>query len=104
MKEKKYYINIVLEKEKQRNENMRLMYEKRFLMLPKGSLFIRELKGKKYCYLKYRDGKNVVQKYVGTIEQKENICAQIEERKHLEKLIEMLKEEQKLITKMEMIK
>lgn len=28
MKEKKYFIDAVLEKEKQRNENMRLSYEK----------------------------------------------------------------------------
>lgn len=102
--EKKYYINLVLEKEKKRNENMRLAYEKRLLELPKGSLFIRNLKGKEYCYLRYREGKKVIQKYAGTIEQKEFLTNQIEERKHLEKLIEMLKKEQKIIEKMEMIK
>ena len=42
MKEKKYFIDAVLEKEKQRNENMRLAYEKRILELPKGSLVVRE--------------------------------------------------------------
>ena len=104
MKEKKYFIDTVLEKEKQRNENMRLAYEKRILELPKGSLLVRELNGKKYCYLRFREGKKVVQKYVGTIEQEEIIRAQIAERKHLIELITMLEEENKRIKKMEAVK
>lgn len=104
MKEKKYFIDAVLEKEKQRNENMRLAYEKRILELPKGSLVVRELNGKKYCYLRFREGKKVVQKYAGTIAQEEIIRAQIAERKHLIELITMLEEENKRIQKMEAVK
>jgi hypothetical protein len=104
MKEKKYFIDAVLEKEKQRNENMRLAYEKRILELPKGSLVIRVLNGKKYCYLRFREEKKVVQKYAGTIEQEEIIRAQIAERKHLIELITMLEEENKRIKKMEAVK
>ena len=48
MKEKKYFIDAVLEKEKQRNEKMRSAYEKRVLELSRGSLLIRELNGKKF--------------------------------------------------------
>ncbi len=104
MKAKKYFIDAVLEKEKQRNENMRLAYEKRILDLPRGSLVIRELNGRKYCYLRYRDGKKVIQKYAGTIEQEEIIRAKIAERKHLFELISMLEEERKRIMKMEAVK
>ena len=104
MKEKKYFIDVVLEKEKKRNEYMRLEYEKRILELPKGSLVIRELKGKKYCYLRFRKGEKVVQKYAGTIEQEKSIRTQIEERKHLISLVTMLEEENKRIVKMEAIK
>ena len=104
MKEKKYFIDVVLEKEKQRNENMRLAYEKRILQLPKGSLIVREMKGRKYCYLRYREGEKVVQKYAGTIEQEEIIRAQIAERKHLISLVAMLEEENKRIKKMEAVK
>ena len=104
MKEKKYFIDAILEKEKQRNKNMRLAYEKRIMDLPRGSLVIRELNGRKYCYLRYRDGKKVIQKYAGTIEQEEMIRAQIAERKHLTELITMLDEERKRILKMEAIK
>ncbi len=104
MKEKKYYIDVVLKREKQRNENMRLAYEKRILALPRGSLVVRELNGNKYCYLRYRDGNKVVQKYAGTIEQEEFIRAKISERKHLIKLVDMLNEESKRIAKMEAVK
>ena len=104
MREKKYFINAVLEKEKQRNENMRIAYEKRILDLPRGSLVIRELNGRKYCYLRYRNGKKVIQKYAGTIEQEETIRKKIAERKHLFELLAMLEEESRLISKMEAIK
>ena len=104
MKEKKYFIDVVLEKEKQRNANMRLAYEKRILELPKGSLVIRELGGRKYCYLRYREGEKVIQKYAGTVEQEEIIRAQIAERKHLISLVAMLEEESKRIKKMEAVK
>ena len=104
MKDKKHFIDAVLEKEKQRNKNMRLSYERRILDLPRGSLVIRELNGRKYCYLRYRDGKKVIQKYAGTIEQEETIRAKIAERKHLTELITMLEEENKRILKMEAVK
>lgn len=103
MKNTKYYIDIIIEKEKQRNINMINAYKKRIVDLPKGSLFIREINEKKYCYLRYREGKKVIQKYAGTIEQKEKICSDIAERKRIEQLIAMLEEERKKINKMEMI-
>lgn len=104
MEKKKYYIDVVLEKEKQRNERMLLAYEERILKLPRGSLVIRKLNGKEYCYLRYREGKKVIQKYAGTIDKEKNIRKKIEERDHLIKLIAMLKEENTRILKMEAIK
>lgn len=104
MKEKKYFIDVILEREKQRNEKMRLAYEKRIMDLPRGSLIIRELNGRKYCYLRYRDGKKVIQKYAGTLAQEEVIRSKIAERKHLVELLSMLEEEKKRILKMEAIK
>lgn len=104
MKVNKHFIDAVLEKERQRNEKMRSAYEKRVSDIPRGSLVIRELNGRKYCYLRYREGKKVVQKYAGTIEQEEMIRAQIAERKHLIELIAMLEEENERILKMEAVK
>ena len=77
MNEKKYYINFIIEKEKSRNENMRLIYENRISELPRWSLVIRALKGKKYCYLRYREEKKVIQKYAGAIDQEEIIRAKL---------------------------
>jgi len=104
MEKKRYYIDVILEKEKQRNEKMLLAYEERILELPRGSLVIRKLNGKEYCYLRYREGKKVIQKYAGTIDKEKNIRKKIEERNHLIKLISMLKEEKARIIKMEAIK
>lgn len=36
-------------------------------MLPKCKLVVRELKGNKYCYLRYRDGSKVIMKYALSI-------------------------------------
>lgn len=104
MKNKKYYIDVILEKERLRNENMLLSYTKRMSELPKGSLVIRKVNSREYCYLRYREGEKVILKYAGTINQIDDIKSKIEERKHLIKLIDMLKEENKRITKMEAVK
>lgn len=104
MENKKYYIDVILEKEKKRNENMQLAYTKRLSELPKGSLVIRTINGKEYCYLRYREGEKVILKYAGTINQIEDIKLKIEERKRLVKLIDMLKKEKKRIMKMEAVK
>ena len=104
MENKKYYIDIVLEKEKKRNEAMLSEYKKRLSELPKGSLFVRKINGSEYCYLRYREGEKVILKYMGTISKIDEIQSKIEERKHLEKLIGMLIKENKRILKMEAIK
>ncbi|MCM1530377.1 MAG: hypothetical protein NC093_10340 [Alistipes sp.] len=104
MEGRKYYIDAVLEKEKQRNQNMRSAYEKRIAILPKGTLAIRKINGRKYCYLRYREGKKTIQKYAGTLEQEASIREKIAEREHLTKLIGMLEEEHMRILKMEAIR
>ena len=104
MKEKKYFIDAVIQKEKERNQRMLIEYKNRLSNLPKGSLLVRELNGKQYCYLRYREGKRVIQKYAGTVDQADVLQKQIEERNHLHKLINMLEEENKRILKMEAIK
>lgn len=104
MEKKKYYIDIVLEKEKKRNESMLQAYMKRLSKLPKGSLVIRKINGNEYCYLRYREGEKVIHKYAGTINQIDKIKEKINERKRLIDLIEMLKKENKRILKMEAVK
>ena len=104
MKENRYYIDVILEKEKIRNVKMQLSYKKRIEDLPKGGLVIRNINGKEYCYLRYREGNKIIQKYAGKIENVDTIRSQIDERKHLLKLVHMLEEEYERIKKMEGIK
>ena len=63
MPTEKFVIDNIIEKEKIRNREMRSAYEQRLLGFPRGSLTIRESKGRKYCYFKYRDGKKIITKY-----------------------------------------
>lgn len=79
-------------KEKRRIAYMLDRYEKMLVMLPKGTLVGCEKNGRTYHYLKYRDGKKVVSKYVGKASV-ETIAGQIEKRKHIEAMIKSLKEE-----------
>lgn len=87
MESRQYLIDAVIEKEKRRIEKMRSECEERLAEFPRGSLVIREANGRKYCYLRYRDGKRVITKYAGTeskiddlrsvLAERENIVAQI---------------------------
>ena len=104
MKEEKYYIDIVLKKERERNERMQSEYKQRVSLLPKGVLVVRKINDKEYCYLRYREGKKVIQKYYGCIGCIDELRLMIEERKHLINLIKMLENEHKKIVKMEEVK
>lgn len=104
MDNKNFYIDIVIENEKIRNQKMQMAYKTRIEELPKGSLYVRKIKGKDYCYLRYREGSKVIQKYVGTIDQIDTIRSKIKEREHLCDLLKMLENEYKKILKMEAIK
>lgn len=104
MEKEKFYIDVILEKEKKRNEYMQEVYMNALLQLPKGSLFIKRINGREYCYLRYREKEKVILKYAGTIDQIDNLKSMIEERKRLVRLIDMLKKENKRIQKMEEIK
>ena len=79
-------------KEKRRIAYMLDRYEKMLVVLPKGTLVGCEKNGRTYYYLKYRDGKKVVSKYVGKANI-EAVAGQIEKRKHIEAMIKSLKEE-----------
>lgn len=61
-------------------------------MLPKGTLVGCDKNGRTYYYLKYREGKKVVSKYVSKSEV-ETIAELIEKRKHIEAMIKSLNEE-----------
>lgn len=78
--------------EKRRIEYMLEKYGKEYERLPKGTISERTVNGKTYFYLKYRDGKKVVSKYIAK-DGVEKLRERIEKRKHIEAMIKSLKEE-----------
>lgn len=56
-------ISTVLQ-EKQRIDYMLAKYQEALAKLPKGTIFEKQVKGNTYYYLKYRDGKKIVSKYI----------------------------------------
>ena len=90
-------INSVVKNEAVRNEQMIAEYEKRIAELPKGSLICRK---KEYYYLKYRKDGKVCDEYIGKDpDVVSQIKEQLELRKHYEKMLLALRQEQKAITK-----
>lgn len=84
--------------ERQRIENMLVQYEAELSLLPKGTISEKNSGGKTYYYLKYRDGKKVISKYVGR-QDVEAVREQIEKRKHIEVMICSLQDEKHIADK-----
>ena len=83
MESQQYLIDAVIEKEKRRIEKMRSKCEERLSEFPRGSLVIREANGRKYCYLRDRDGKRVITKYAGTGSKIDDLRAILAERESI---------------------
>ena len=84
-------------KEKNGIEYMLQKYRSIIDACPKGSLYKSEKNGQSYYYLKYREGKKVITKYVGKdAGETEEL---IEKRKHAETMIKSLEEELKIANK-----
>lgn len=93
----KLIINTVIKNEALRNEQMIEQYEKLIGELPKGSLICRK---NEYYYLKYRKDGKVCDDYVGKDPIKvAEVKEKLEQRKHYEKMLSALKQEQKAIHK-----
>lgn len=93
-------MNLIIDtilKEKVRIEYMLEKYCKIIEELPKGSVAEINKNGRKYFYLKYRDGKKVVTKYLG--KEAGDIPALIEKRKHTEAMIKSLENELRIAEK-----
>ena len=93
-------MNLIIDtilKEKSRIEYMLERYRKIIDELPKGTLSESNKNGQKYYYLKYREGKKVVSKYLG--KDVGDIPALIEKRKHTEAMIKSLENELKIAEK-----
>ena len=73
-------------------------YRALLAVLPRGTISEKMADGDRYYYLKYRDEKKVVSKYISK-KDIEDLRRQIEKRRHVEALIKSLQEEQRLAEK-----
>lgn len=84
--------------EKERIEYMISKYTEELDCLPKGTLAEKKVGDKAYFYLKYREGKKVVSKYIPK-EEIDSYKESLQKRKHIEIMIKTLNEELKTANK-----
>jgi len=93
-------IESMLAEERQRNLDMQKSYIAEIHKLPKGSVVVKKVGNKEYCYLKYRQGEKFISQYMGPASEKaEQLKKEVEKRRHFEKLLRELKAEHKIIRK-----
>ena len=86
----------VLEEEYARSSRLLDLMEQEIGLLPKGSIRMRNIKGREYCYLNYRVGDKVKSDYVPAAEA-DDLRAKIERRRALAAAIREQKRSQKQI-------
>ena len=90
----------ILREEKQRNLNMQKSYMQEIEPLRKGTIMTKNISGKIYYYLKYRQGNKIKNDYIGKDENfVEKIRQEIEKRKYLQSVLKRLQLEYRQIHK-----
>ena len=84
--------------EKKRIEYMLTKYKEEYDSLPKGTVSEKKVGENTYFYLKYRDGKKVISKYVSKA-QIDELRKRLEKRKHIEAMMASLQEELQIANK-----
>lgn len=90
-------LNTILQ-EKERIDRMLAKYQEKLGALPKGTISEKKVKQSTYFYLKYRDGKKVISKYIPQ-KDVEAVREQVEKRRHVETMIRSLQEERAIAEK-----
>ena len=91
-------IKPTIDKELSRNFKMLQLYENEIKALPKGNISIKKVNNNSYYYLKYRKDSKIITDYIGknTLHIK-SIEEQIIKRKHYQRMVSALLDEQKEI-------
>lgn len=84
--------------EKERIDRMLAKYQEELEMLPKGTISEKKVKQSTYFYLKYREGKKVISRYIPQ-KDVEAVREQVEKRRHIETMIRSLQEERAIAEK-----
>ena len=94
-------LNLILStilQEKERIDRMLAKYQEELGMLPKGTISEKKVKQSTYYYLKYREGKKVISRYIPQ-KDVEAVREQVEKRRHIETMIRSLQEERAIAEK-----
>ncbi len=94
-------MNLILStilQEKERIDRMLAKYQEELAMLPKGTISEKKVRQSTYFYLKYREGKKVISKYIPQ-KDVETVREQVEKRRHIETMIRSLQEERAIAEK-----
>ena len=84
--------------EKERIDRMLAKYQEELEMLPKGTILEKKVKQSTYFYLKYREGKKVISRYIPQ-KDVDAVREQVEKRRHIETMIRSLQEERAIAEK-----
>ena len=91
-------IHDALREEKERLLEKELAYRQQLAMLPKGRIQNKQIAGKKYPYLTYREGGKVKTRYVKP-EELEQVMAQVAQRQQFEKALKSIRADLRVIGK-----
>ena len=95
------WLNLILStilQEKERIDRMLAKYQEELEMLPKGTISEKNVKQSTYFYLKYREGKKVISRYIPQ-KDVDAVREQVEKRRHIETMIRSLQEERAIAEK-----
>ena len=92
------FIYGVLEEEYDRMLEKKKDYEKKLSELPKGSLVKKQINGRSYNYLMFREEKKVITKYIKK-EDFDIVKEQLERRKKIKSSLKSINEDLKIIGK-----
>ena len=84
--------------EKERIDRMLAKYQEELETLPKGTISEKKVKQSTYFYLKYREGKKVISRYIPQ-KDVDAVREQVEKRRHIETMIRSLQEERAIAEK-----
>ncbi len=84
--------------EKERIDRMLEKYQEELETLPKGTISEKKVRQSTYFYLKYREGKKVISKYIPQ-KDVETVREQVKKRRHIETMIRFLQEERAIAEK-----
>ena len=94
-------MNLILStilQEKERIDRMLAKYQEELETLPKGTISEKKVKQSTYYYLKYREGKKVISRYIPQ-KDVDAVREQVEKRRHIETMIRSLQEERAIAEK-----